>query len=141
MKIIKFDDPAVFSQLEDQAIDGVLNYSDFPPEEYKYFSRLAKLGYMNRHKGWSAELCQAKQSELLDTYSEEKAKANEHYALCRQLDDSRIQAEQYVTAMYKAKTKDQILENALKAIELLKREPGLKQRINKKMKKMEERTI
>lgn len=132
-KIIKFSDPDVFAQLEDQAIDGVLDYSDFPPEEYKYFSRLAKLGYMNRHKGWSAELCQAKQSELLDTYSEEKAKAKEHYALCRRLDDNRIQSEKYVTAMYKAKTKGEAFENALKAIELLIQEPGLVQRINKKM--------
>lgn len=132
MKTIKFDDPAVFVQLEDQAIDGALDYSDFPPEEYKYFSKLAKLGYMNRHKGWSVKLCEDRQQELLDTYSEEKAKANEHYALCRQINDSRIQSEKYVTAMYKAKTKGEAFENALKAIELLIQEPGLARRINKK---------
>lgn len=51
MKKINFDDMQVFDQLENQAIDGVLDYDSFPPEEYKYFSRLAKLGYMNRHKG------------------------------------------------------------------------------------------
>lgn len=32
-----FSNPQVFAQLEDKAIDGQLDYSDFPPPEYKYF--------------------------------------------------------------------------------------------------------
>ena len=40
MKKIDFTDMTVFEKLEDEAIDGVLNYDDFPPEEYKYFSKL-----------------------------------------------------------------------------------------------------
>ena len=61
MNKIDFSDDSVFLELEDRAIDGVLDYEDFPPEEYKYFSKLAKLGYLNRHKGWSAEICEEKQ--------------------------------------------------------------------------------
>ena len=30
MDKIKFSDPAVFNQLEEEAIDGVLDYSEFP---------------------------------------------------------------------------------------------------------------
>ena len=52
-----------FAKLEDDAIDGRLNYDNFPPAEYKYFSKLAKLGYNNRHKGWTAETCELKQEE------------------------------------------------------------------------------
>ena len=130
---INFSDREVFVQLEDKAIDGVLDYDSFPPEEYKYFSRLAKLGYMNRHKGWSAEICQEKQEKLLNDYSEDKANANEAYALYRQLNDNRIRAEQTVTAIYKANSKKEVLEKALQAIELLIHEPGFVYRINKKM--------
>lgn len=53
MKKYDFNNPQVFEQLEDKAIDGQLDYSAFPPPEYKYFSRLAKVGYNNRHKGWT----------------------------------------------------------------------------------------
>ena len=42
MKKYDFNNPQVFEQLEDKAIDGQLDYSAFPPPEYKYFSRLAK---------------------------------------------------------------------------------------------------
>ena len=41
-KIIHFSDPGLFAQLEDQAIDGVLDYSEFPLEEYRYFSKLSR---------------------------------------------------------------------------------------------------
>lgn len=46
-----FNDSQEFARLEDKAIDGQLDYNDFPPAEYKYFSKLARLGYNNRHKG------------------------------------------------------------------------------------------
>ena len=63
MKKIDFTDMTVFEKLEDEAIDGVLNYDNFPPEEYKYFSKLAKLGYNNRHKGLDVDICLKKQEE------------------------------------------------------------------------------
>lgn len=73
MNKIDFTDLSVFEKLEDEAIDGVLNYDDFPPEEYKYFSKLAKLGYCNRNKGWDIDICLKKQEEYRTDYSEEKA--------------------------------------------------------------------
>ena len=44
MKKYDFKNPQVFTQLEDKAIDGQLDYSDFPSPEYKYFSRLSRVG-------------------------------------------------------------------------------------------------
>lgn len=41
---MNFNDSKTFATLEDKAIDGVLDYENFPPVEYKYFSRLSKLG-------------------------------------------------------------------------------------------------
>ena len=54
----KFNDKETFAFLENEAIGGRLGYESFPPAEYKYFSQLAKLGWLNRHKGWAAELCE-----------------------------------------------------------------------------------
>lgn len=68
MKKYDFSNPQVFEQLEDKAIDGQLDYTDYPPAEYKYFSKLAKLGYNNRHKGWDMITCLKLQQELQSEY-------------------------------------------------------------------------
>ena len=65
---INFSDRQQFERLEDMAIDGQLDYSDFPPEEYTYFSKLARLGYLNRHKGLDYYICIAQQKELREDY-------------------------------------------------------------------------
>lgn len=57
MEKYDFKNLQVFEQLEDKAIDGQLDYSNFPSAEYKYFSKLAKLGYNNRNKGWDIKIC------------------------------------------------------------------------------------
>lgn len=72
IKKTPFGDPVFFAQCEEDAIDGTLNYDDYPAAEYKYFSKLSKLGYMNRHKGWSKEICEAKQKDLLTDYTRER---------------------------------------------------------------------
>lgn len=134
MKKINFDDMQVFEQLEDQAIDGVLDYDSFPPEEYKYFSRLARLGYMNRHKGWSKELCEEKQALLRSDYSEDKARANEAYAWFAELHDNRIKGDQLEAAMYKAQSEKEMLMCAVRLIEKLLGEGGFEERMTKKLK-------
>ena len=40
-----------FARYEDMAIDGRLIYDEYPAEEYKYFSRLSRIGYKFRHDG------------------------------------------------------------------------------------------
>ena len=133
MKKIDFTDKDVFEKLEDEAIDGVLNYDNFPPEEYKYFSKLAKLGYNNRHKGWSVEICEAKQEELRTDYSEEKAFANRFVAMFRQYNDNNIKVQELETKMYKAQNEDEMLCLAIKIIEKLLDENGFEDRMTKKI--------
>lgn len=138
MKKIDFTDMAVFEQLENEAIDGVLNYEDFPPEEYKYFSKLAKLGYNNRHKGWDADICIEKQEEYRTQYSEEKAYANRFVAMFKKYNDDRIKSEELVTLMYKAESEDEMLCFAIKIIEKLLDEDGFEERMTKKLKGLRE---
>ena len=133
MKKIDFTDMTVFEKLEDEAIDGVLNYDDFPPEEYKYFSKLSKLGYNNRHKGWDVEICEAKQDEYRTQYSEEKAYSNRFVAMFRQYNDNNIKVQELETKMYKAESEDDMLCFAIKIIEKLLDENGFEERMTKKI--------
>lgn len=129
----KFDDPDVFARLEDEAIDGELDYSSYPPEEYKYFSKLARLGLLNRHKGWSAEICEQKQKEFREQYHREKERADKYINGMKRFNDLRIRYAEAVSAIYKADNPQGILDNALTALEALLDEPGFKTRVEKKI--------
>lgn len=135
---ISFSDPDVFSQLEDQAIDGNLDYEDFPSPEYKYFSKLARLGYNNRHKGWSVEICEAKKKELYIQYCEEKERSERHISEIKRITQNRIRCTEAVISMNKADDIYGILDGALTALELIKDEPGFKDRINRRIEEMYE---
>lgn len=138
MKTIRFNDPAVFERLEDEAIDGVLDYSDFPPAEYKYFSKLSKVGYNNRVKGWAVEICDQKQKELRADYARDKEEAQRVFNLLKQDNTRRIKYNAEITMIYKADDIYGILDSALAALEAVMDEPGLKARIEKKLEKMYE---
>ena len=133
MEKIKFSNENVFARLEDEAIDGRLDYSGFPPEEYKYFSKLARLGLLNRHKGWSAEVCEQKQKEFREQYHREKERADKYINGMKRFNDLRIRHAEAVSAIYKADDPQGVLDNALTALEALLDEPGLKTRITKKL--------
>lgn len=138
MKTIRFNDPAVFERLEDKAIDGILDYSDFPPAEYKYFSKLSKVGYNNRVKGWAVEICEQKQKELRADYTREKEEAQRVFNLLKQDNARRIKYNAEIAMIYKADDIYGILDSALAALEAVMDEPGLKMRIEKKLEKIYE---
>lgn len=128
-KIIHFSDPTLFGQLEDQAIDGLLEYDDFPPEEYRYFSKLSKLGYYNRHKGWTREVCELKQKELLQEYREAVTVRSERAAHMKRLNDQLICAGKLSLRLNKTTDREQALRISLQLNEQLMNEPGLARRI------------
>lgn len=128
---IKFNDPMEFARLENDAIDGALIYDDFPPEEYKYFSKLAKLGYMNRYKGWSVGICEAKQEEFKKQYYKEKSYNDRFVELSNQIQQNILASSELVRNMYKTNDKEQMLSLALQAIENMTRENGFVKRIMK----------
>lgn len=126
-----------FLKLENMAIDGQLDYDNFPPEEYKYFSRLAKIGYHNRHSGWSVEICESKQNEIKQEYISEKENAKRLLKEYKRINSDLIKASDTITQIYKAKTEYEMLEYALQALELITQEHGLAKRIKKKISDME----
>lgn len=130
---INFKDETQFAKLEDMAIDGQLNYKDFPPREYKYFSKLSKLGYNNRHKGWSVELCLEKQQELKDEYINQQAESEHYLQLVRKLNDNVLASSELVRNIYKSDSKEEILSLALQVIEKLTDETGFVNRIERKL--------
>lgn len=137
MKKYDFNNPQVFERLEDKAIDGQLDYSNFPPPEYKYFSKLAKLGYNNRHKGWDINICLELQDKLRTEYKCDRDNADEFRLLSQTIMDNVMKSADFVREMYKATTNEQTVIAALQALECLTNENGLTKRIIEKLNKLE----
>lgn len=133
-----FSNPQVFEQLEDKAIDGQLDYSSFPPPEYKYFSRLAKVGYNNRHKGWDINICLEWQDKLRTEYKRDRNDADEYRMLSQRIMDNVKKSADFVRKMYQSQTNEQTIINALQALECLTNENGLTKRIIEKLKENKE---
>lgn len=114
-----FKNKQTFAELEDKAIDGLLDYDSFPPCEYKYFSRLAKLGYLNRTKGWSVEICEAKQREYLLEYQRECDERDFFGKIARQMQDNIKAGQMKRIELRKAQTVEDKLHIALEVIGLM----------------------
>ena len=112
-------DKKTFAELEDKAIDGLLDYDNFPPCEYKYFSRLAKLGYLNRTKGWSVEICEAKQREYRLEYQRDCERRDFFAKIAKQLQDNIKAGQAKRIELRKAQTVESKLTAALEVIALM----------------------
>lgn len=134
MEKYDFKDSQIFEQLEDKAIDGQLDYSDFPSAEYKYFSKLAKLGYNNRHKGWDIKICLELQEKFKTEYNREKQQADEYLNLSKRIQKNIMKSSELVNRMYKqTDDKDEMLLLALQTIECLTNENGFVNRISRRI--------
>lgn len=102
-------------------------------QEYKYFSKLSKLGYMNRHKGWSKEICEAKQEEYKKLYYSEKENNCRFAELSKRIQKNILTSSELVRKIYFSKDKKEILMLALQVIEKLTNESGFTERIIKNM--------
>ena len=65
---IDFKNPEDFRRLEQLTYDGTLDYSDFLPPEYKYFSELRKIYHAFKFEGLSQELAERQKKALLIEY-------------------------------------------------------------------------
>lgn len=134
MKKYDFKNSQVFEQLEDKAIDGQLDYSDFPSAEYKYFSKLAKLGYNNRNKGWDITICLELQEKFKTEYEREKLQSDEYLNLSKRIQKNIMKSSELVNRMYKqTDDKDEMLLLALQTIECLTNENGFVNRISRRI--------
>lgn len=123
-----FKNPDEFYRLEESAIDGTLIYDDYPPCEYKYFSKLSKLGYKNRHNGWSAEICEDKQAELKRQYLSERQDFDRFFTAACAMQDNIRRGGMTIIEVNKAKTVEGKLKYALIALELILNEEGFAKR-------------
>lgn len=124
----------VFCISEDQAIDGGLDYDSFAPEEYRYFSKLSKLGYMNRHKGWSKEICELKQEEYRREYIEAVHAREERTQHMKRLQNDLIRSQELSRQLELSRDPDEALTVALDMIGCLLNDPDLPRRIQKNLK-------
>lgn len=129
-----FNDKDEFERLEDMAIDGQLDYSTFPPAEYRYFSQLARLGYLNRHKGWSAELCEIKQAEHRKAYFAAVEERDEWLNHARIIQLRLLRTTELSRALNFTRDRYDALCIALELIENLTEEPDLAERIKNNLK-------
>lgn len=129
-----FGNSAAFVQLEEQAIDGQLSYDEYPPEEYRYFSKLSRLGYLNRHSGWSKEICEAKQEEYRKEYREACKLRDERLDHARQLQARLIRSQELDRRLHTATHRRDALDIALELLEILLEEPGLARNIYENLK-------
>lgn len=116
---LDFKNADVFAECEDKAIDGLLDYDRFPPCEYKYFSRLAKLGYMNRVRGWSVEICEAKQREYRQEYERECSDCDFFGNIAKKMQANIKAGELKINEVNKAPTREEKLAAALEALGLI----------------------
>ncbi len=133
-----FNDSQEFARLEDKAIDGQLDYNDFPPAEYKYFSKLARLGYNNRHKGWDIKICLEWQEKFKSDYKAERDDYDRYYLLSKRIQDNIMRSADLVRQMYKSDSREEIINLALKTIECLTNENGFEDRISERIKSIKE---
>lgn len=117
-----------FERYEDAAIDGRLIYDDYPADEYRYFSKLSKLGYKNRHYDWSKEICEEKQEEFRREYLADKERSSRFFKMACRMQNNIKKSGTLISQLYKAKTADDKLLLALEALELMTGEEGLKKR-------------
>ena len=136
-----FKDSQEFALLEDKAIDGQLDYSDFPPAEYKYFSKLARLGYNNRNKGWDIKICLEWQEKFKSDYIAERDDRDRYYLLSKRIQDNIKLSADLVRQIYKSDSKEEIISLALKATECLTNENGFADRISNKLNNLQDTEV
>lgn len=117
-----------FAEYEEAAIDGRLIYDDYPAAEYKYFSQLSRLGYKNRHDGWSAELCKEFQREYRQAYTAERERQERFFKMACAVQENIRRSQMEVIALNKASTAEEKLRRALQALELILCEDGFAKR-------------
>ena len=129
-----FSDPGEFAKLEELAIDGQLDYSGFPCEEYRYFSQITKLGYFNRHKGWTKEICEQKQAEYRKQYENACEERDSWFHHAKLVQGRLLRTTTLAHDLNFAQEKDEALTLALQLVENLLEEPGLAKRIQNNIK-------
>lgn len=114
-----FNNPEDFRRLERLTYDVTLDYSDFPPPEYKYFAELRKIYHAFKFEGLSQEVAERQKKSLLIEYR----RYLENFDYCRSVwgkyqDNIKI-SEMLMTKIQKSHDIHEIAETAVRAVGLM----------------------
>ena len=114
-----FNNPEDFRRAECLTYDGTLDYSDFSPPEYKYFSELRKVYQAFKFERLSQEEAERQKKSLLIDYH----KYLENFDYCRNVwkkyqDNIKI-SEMLMTKIQKSHDIYEIAETAVRAVGLM----------------------
>ena len=124
----EFNNPEKFAELERQAYNGQLDFSEFPAAEYRYFDRIQSIGYKVRHEGFPRELAVQDRDKALKDYREDIDVLKNNIRAAEQYTESRIRMGALVNEIYKEHSPLGKLRLALRFVELTVHEDGLAER-------------
>ena len=127
MKQINFKDPVQFRELEKDAFDGKLDVEDFPAAEYRYFDRLANLGYRHRASKLPMDFCRELREQAYKDYVADCQELDAQRQYCAQCQTAIMASDQLRCQIEKA-TYEEKLPLALECIEVMTGERGFKER-------------
>ncbi|MDE5583739.1 MAG: hypothetical protein K2J08_08540 [Ruminococcus sp.] len=114
-----FNNPEDFRRAERLAYDGTLDYTEFPPPEYKYFAELRKVYQAFKFDRLSKEDAECQKKSLLIDYR----KYLENFTYCKSVwgkyqDNIKI-SEMLMTKIQKSQDIQEIAETAVRVIGLM----------------------
>lgn len=128
MKRYNFNDENEFLKLERMAYDNVLDYTDFPPAEYKYFDKLSQLGSMYRNGQLPKGICKEYKEAYLCDYRKDAEKARKNQEAESKYQESIRRSDELRCKINSTDDHGTKLIYALKCIELLTGEEGFERR-------------
>lgn len=114
-----FNNPEDFRRLERLTYDGTLDYSDFPPPEYKYFSELRKIYHAFKFEGLSQEIAERQKKSLLIDYRRYLENFTHAVRTYGNYQDNIRQSEMLMTRIQKSHDIHEIAETAVRAVGLM----------------------
>lgn len=128
MKRYNFNDENEFLKLERMAYDNVLDYTDFPPAEYKYFDKLSQLGSMYRNGQLPKGICKEYKEAYLCDYRKDAEKAWKNQEAESKYQENIRMSDELRCKINSTDDHDTKLMYALRCIELLTGEEGFERR-------------
>lgn len=128
MKKIDFKNKEQFRLLERNAYYGVLDISDFPAAEYKYFDTIASIGYKFRHEGLPKEFCVERKEAAYKTYIADVELRESRQRYWKWHQDNIIRAGDIRSRIQKAESLEEKLKLSLECIQIITGEQGFAER-------------
>ncbi|MDE6833198.1 MAG: hypothetical protein K2J39_02960 [Ruminococcus sp.] len=114
-----FNNQEDFRRAERLTYDGTLDYSDFSPPEYKYFSELRKIYHAFKFEGLSQEEAECQKKALRIEYQKYLENFTYCKSVCGKYQDNIKIAEMLMTKIQKSHDIREIAETAVHTIGLM----------------------